>query len=192
MMDDEGPRWVPTRFGGLRRTGVVQTRQERHSDGVDVGSSHLPPGTNPTGFFAKARFSVGKHVSVRWAEHLGLPTCPYVIRWMVETPLGSLRVHHWLGPDDDRALHDHPWWFLTFVVKGGYADLQQYGVADLLQAPAVRFRPAHHQHTVQPLKGGAWTVMVTGPKVRVWGFWQDNKFTKANKWFLTRGHHPCS
>jgi hypothetical protein len=191
MMDDEGPRWVPTRFGGLRRTGVVQTRQERHSDGVDVGSSHLPPGTTPTGLLAKARFAVGKYISVRWAEHLGLPTCPYVIRWMIETPLGSLRVHHWLGPDDDRAFHDHPWWFLTFVVKGGYTDKCPHWV-EHLRAPAIRRRAAHHKHTVVPDEDGAWTVMVTGPKVRVWGFWKDGKFVKANKWFLTRGHHPCS
>lgn len=190
-MNDEGPRWVPTRFGGLRRTGVAQTREEHHSDGVGVGSSHLPPGTKLTGLFAKARFSVGKHIHVRWAEHLGLPTCPYVIRWMIETPLGSLRAHHWLGPDDDRAFHDHPWWFVTFVVKGGYTDKTPHWV-EHLRAPVIRRREAHHQHTVVPDEGGAWTVMVTGPKTRLWGFWQNGKFVKANKWFLTRGHHPCS
>jgi hypothetical protein len=134
---------------------------------------------------------VGKHVNVRWAEHLGLPTCPYVIRWMIETPLGSLRVHHWLGPDDDRAFHDHPWWFLTFVVWGGYADVNPDGT-DVLRAPAVRFRRAHHQHTVQPFARDTWTVMFTGSKTRTWGFWREGKFVKANKWFLTRGHHPCS
>jgi hypothetical protein len=35
--------------------------------------------------------------------------------------------------------------------------------------------------------------MLTGPKIRAWGFWLNGtKFVKANKWFLTRGHHPCS
>lgn len=63
---------------------------------------------------------------VGWREELGKPECPYVIRWRLSTPLGSLRVHHWLGSDDDRALHDHPWRFVTLVLKGGYEDLGEH------------------------------------------------------------------
>jgi hypothetical protein len=99
-------------------------------------------------------------------------------------------VHHWLGSDDDRAFHDHPWWFLTFVVKGGYTDKTPDG-DEILRAPAIRFRPALHQHTVTYMPGGAWTVLVTGPKARTWGFWKDGKFRKANRWFYRFGHHPC-
>lgn len=128
-----------------------------------------------------------------WGEPLGLEECPYVIRWIAEAPWISVRVHHWLGPDDDRAFHDHPWSFLTFVVRGGYIDMHPGGF-DMLWAPAVRFRPALHRHTVVPHpEVGAWTVLLTGPIVRPWGFWQDGtRFVKANKWFLSRGHHPCS
>lgn len=124
-----------------------------------------------------------------WRERLGLPDCPYVIRWRLETPIGSLRVHHWLSSDDDRAVHDHPWWFLTFVVKGYYYDAGTR--AELLQAPAIRFRPAKHQHTVYPGRDGAWTILITGRPLRTWGFYPKGKFVKANKWFLTYGHHPC-
>lgn len=134
-----------------------------------------------------------------WGEPLGLETCPYVFRWIAETPWASLRVHHWVGPDDDRAFHDHPWWFLTLVVRGGYVD-RSPGEAmfsphrtEHLRAPALRFRPALHRHTVVPDEGGAWTVLLTGPVARPWGFWAGGvKFVKANKWFLSRGHHPCS
>lgn len=125
-----------------------------------------------------------------WGEPLGLEECPYVIRWIAETPWVSVRVHHWIGKDDPRAFHDHPWWFLTFCFRGGYSDVNPKG-CDILQAPAVRFRSALHRHTVQPLPGGAWTFMVTGRLVRPWGFWRSGKFTKANKWFLSHGHHPC-
>lgn len=132
-------------------------------------------------------------VLIRLGERLGLPECPYVIRWRLELAhLGSVRVHHWLGPDDDRAFHDHPWWFLTFVVRGCYGDQSPQGT-EFLKAPAVRFRPALHRHTVVPGPGGAWTVMITGPRTRTWGFWAGGvKFVKANKWFASRGHHPCA
>lgn len=125
-----------------------------------------------------------------WGERLGMPECPYVIRWRFETPLGSVRVHHWLGPDDDRAFHDHPWWFVTLVIAGGYSDVNPGG-CDLLHAGSVRFRRARHRHTVLPFPGGAWTLLVTGRPTRSWGFWRGGKFVRANKWFLKYGHHPC-
>jgi hypothetical protein len=126
-----------------------------------------------------------------WAEKLGLPACPYVIRWRVETRLGSVRVHHWLAADDSRALHDHPWWFFTVMLRGGYTDRSRQG-DEVLRAGSVRFRPALHRHTVIPGDRGAWTFLVTGPSVRAWGFWPGGRFRKANKWFASYGHHPCS
>lgn len=151
---------------------------ERSSDLGEVGSSNLPPRTK------------NKKWYTAWREPLGLPSCPYVIRWRIETPWGSVRLHHWLAPDDDRAKHDHPWSFTTFVLWGGYVDSSPDG-DEHLRAPAIRHRAATHQHTVFPDPGGAWTIIVTGPKVRNWGFWVKGKFVKMNKYFLTYGHHPC-
>lgn len=38
-----------------------------------------------------------------------------------------------------------------------------------------------------------WLRSGNGPIIRPWGFWKDGaKFVKANKWFASRGHHPCS
>jgi hypothetical protein len=62
---------------------------------------------------------------------------------------------------------------------------------DVLRAPAIRFRPAHHQHTVYPFPQGAWTILITGRPLRKFGFYWQGKFIKANKWFLSHGHHPC-
>jgi hypothetical protein len=178
-MDDSAGSWEPTRYGGFRRTGVAQG--EHRPNTAEVGGSKRPP-----------------VLIFRWRERLGLPECPYLIRWRLETPFGSFRVHHWLGPDDSRAFHDHPWWFLTFVIRGCYGDQAPDDSpagyrTEFLRAPAVRFRPALHRHTVVPCPGGAWTILVTGRRTRAWGFWPGGtKFVKANKWFLTRGHHPCS
>lgn len=197
-------KWTPTRHGGFRRTRVAQLRErdrepsteaaavanadvddagkrprylaERQPDMLEDGCSSRPPGT--------------KRFILKLNERLGLPSCPYVIRWRFETPWFSVRLHHWLAPDDDRAKHDHPWSFTTFVLKGGYTDSSPEG-DDHLRAPAIRHRKATHQHTVFPDPGGCWTVIVTGPKIRNWGFWVKGKFVKMNKYFLTYGHHPC-
>lgn len=175
--------WEPTRHGGFRRTRVAQTvKSATQITSRSVGRIH-PRVLN-------FRFA--------WRERLGLPRCPYVIRWRLETPLGSVRVHHWLAPDDGRAFHDHPWWFLTFVIRGCYGDQSPDDSdptgyrTEFLRAPAVRFRRAEHRHTVVPCPGGAWTLLVTGPARRRWGFWPGGKFVKANKWFASYGHHPCA
>lgn len=166
--------WEPTRYGGFRRTGIAQRQSTAQMKQRPVVRLHPPV------------------LTMAWAEKLGLPECPYVIRWRFETPFGSVRVHHWLSSDDPRAFHDHPWWFLTMVLKGGYTD-QHPGGSDHLGLGSVRFRPALHRHTVIPGSGGAWTLLITGRRRRNWGFWPRGiKFVKANKWFSTYGHHPCS
>jgi hypothetical protein len=166
--------WQRTRYGGYRRTGVAQGTQSVGGTGRRSELRQLPP-----------------VLTLKWAEQLGLPDCPYLIRWRFETRWGSIRLHHWLSPDDDRAFHDHPWWFVTFVLRGGYTDSTPTG-PDHLHAGSVRYRPAEHQHTVIPDRGGAWTVIITGPRIRAWGFWPTGRFVKANKWFASRGHHPCA
>jgi hypothetical protein len=165
--------WEPARDGGFRRTGVAQRQSAEQITPRPVARNHPPV------------------LRWAWSEKLGLPGCPYVIRWRLEMPLGSLRVHHWLAADDTRAFHDHPWWFWTVVLRGGYTDVS-IDSYDVLRAGSVRFRHAEHQHVVIPEANGAWTVMITGPKKRPWGFWRRGKFIKANKWFATYGHHPCS
>lgn len=159
-----------TSHGGVRRTRVAQRQSDAQMKRRPVVRVH-------------------PRVLIRLREELGLPGCPYVIRWRLQVPGGSVRLHHWLGPDDDRAHHDHPWWFVTLVLRGGYTD-RSPGGTERLRAGSVRYRPALYRHTVVPDPGGAWTLLVTGPRVRDWGFW-PGKFVKANKWFFRYGHHPC-
>lgn len=200
-------KFQETRHGGVRRTQSAQITgnvQEDSSEakpmamgdvkGVSEGADYLEgQSQKDTGEVGGSNPSLRTKIIVKFNEKLGLPTCPYLIRWRVETPWGSVRVHHWISSDDDRAFHDHPWDFITFVLKGGYTDSNTEGKQHL-KAPAVQYRSALHQHTVFPDKGGAWTLVFTGPKIRPWGFWVAGKFKKANKYFLTYGHHktyPC-
>ena len=37
---------------------------------------------------------------------------PYLERWILWCGL-TLRLHRFLASDEDRAVHDHPWWFIT-------------------------------------------------------------------------------
>lgn len=156
----------------------------------EVGGLSPSPGTRTDPSNTQRDRWRNRHI--RWGEWVGLPSCPYLRRWVIEFPSHfSIRLHHFISSDDDRAFHDHPWWFVTLVLRGSYVDWSPSG-KDRLTPGSIRYRPAHHSHTV--LTEGAWTLVVTGPKMRLWGFrdHETGRWFKANKWFFTRGHHPCS
>lgn len=127
---------------------------------------------------------------IRWNDKLGLEECPYLIRWVLNLKWFSIRVHHWIRSDDDRHFHDHAWNFWTLIVKGEYTDVSADG-EELCQAPCLRYRKAEHAHTVKVGENGAWTIMLTGPMIRKWGFWVDGKLKRPLKYFHKFGHHPC-
>lgn len=83
--------------------------------------------------------------TIIWGQRLGLPECPYMRRWVIDFKIFAIRVHRWQGSDDARAFHDHPWWFLTLVLRGSYTDVSPDG-RDQLRAGSIRYRPAHHRH----------------------------------------------
>lgn len=67
----------------------------------------------------------------RWfpREEIGPPECPILHRWTLigtrgrgKRSLGKLLLHHFLPNADDRAVHDHPASFVTFVLRGSYVD----------------------------------------------------------------------
>lgn len=61
-----------------------------------------------------------KWFQIRWAEKLGYPDHPYLIRWTIILFGFSIRIHHWLRSDDNRYFHDHAANFISIVLKGFY------------------------------------------------------------------------
>lgn len=113
----------------------------------------------------------------------------YLLRWYVIPRNSHLNIylHKFLHDDEDRALHDHPWWFISIMIKGAYREvLGRNKIVDRC-APSVAFRHAEHRHRVvlfrdrNDKKKPCWTIVITGRVVRNWGFhcpqgfvrWQD-------------------
>jgi hypothetical protein len=112
---------------------------------------------------------------------------PYLIRWALNTRFGGVKLHHILRSDEDRDCHDHPWSFLSIILRGGYFEhtphpnferstqRRWYGPGSILWRPA----PSIHrlelpEPTRSPLNvpedNTAWSLVFTGPKKREWGF----------------------
>ena len=127
---------------------------------------------------------------ITWKQKLGHPECPYMIRWILDFKLFSIRLHHWISSDDPRHFHDHPWNFISLVISGYLIDRHPGGDSDRVTWSISKF-PARHKHTVMVPECGAWTIMLTGPVIRKWGFWVNGRFRKRNRYFYDYRHHPC-
>ncbi len=102
---------------------------------------------------------------------------PYLRRWWVipRNRFVNVYLHQFLRSDDDRALHDHPWANCSILLRGEYTEhtIRAGGVhcAEVMRAGAVRVRLLGSMaHRIELHGGPCWTLFVTGPVYRRWGF----------------------
>ena len=100
----------------------------------------------------------------------------YMKRWWIipRNRFFNIYLHHFLRSDDDRALHDHHWWNVSILLRGSYIEHTPKGLV-VRSAPAIAFRIAEAAHRIQlfgSIRGElpVWTIFITGPRVRDWGF----------------------
>lgn len=101
--------------------------------------------------------------------------CPtYLYRWHI----GRCRwfkayLHHFVGEDWSRDLHDHPRRFITVGLWGSYVEETPNGFRRY-RAPWVRSFAATHTHrlSVGP-SGHCWTLALVFKITREWGFWHE-------------------
>lgn len=112
----------------------------------------------------------------------------YMRRWWVipRNENANVYLHRILTSDDDRAMHDHPWSNISYLLFGSYWEHTPEGKF-LRKAGEVVSRPADALHRLEVIPGEeAISLFITGPKVREWGFacehgwvhWED--FTSAD------------
>lgn len=110
---------------------------------------------------------------------------PYLERWILWFGF-TLRLHKFHKGDDDRAYHDHPWWFVTFPFEP-YLERTPQQPVTMVKALRPHFRSASHQHIVQLIEHRpVWTLILTGTKSNDWGFWNKGKFTPHEVWLSAR------
>lgn len=112
-------------------------------------------------------------------EHDGVSEC--LEYWRIKTPLFGLRLHRWRHDDNDHFSHDHPWSFVTLVLRGGYTDVTHDGIEDRLRAGSIRFRRAEHRHMVKDCEG-CWTIVFMGPTRRDAHSWIGDQIVDWHEW----------
>ena len=107
---------------------------------------------------------------------------PYLHRWHVipRNRFFNIYLHHFYRSDDDRALHDHPWWNLSILLKGQYDEHVPGGVIRR-RAGTIVGRGAEACHRIALVDGKrVWTLFITGPRTRLWGFYYPEGWVAFN------------
>jgi hypothetical protein len=111
--------------------------------------------------------------------------------WLMKWFGLSVRLHKIRRPDNDRHLHDHPWSFLSVILRGAYAEnlpiyrekyydefnkgVEYYEYVERTVGSAV-VRSTWDRHRISTISpGGVWTLFISGKKKQWWGF-----FVKLN------------
>jgi len=110
----------------------------------------------------KPDFTVGKDYLRRW--------------WIIpRNSFFNVYYHEFRVSDDDRSLHDHPYFNLSFILKGSYMEHTPDGVF-VRKAGDMKVRLPWTLHRLQlgfslpNDEHHVWTLFITGPRIRAWGF----------------------
>lgn len=98
------------------------------------------------------------------------------LAWLIQRCGLAVRLHEILRSDLDHDPHDHPWSFVTVILRGGYMearyDTERHCIAYQWHGPgSILHRRATdlHKLTLAPDEP-CWTLFITGPWRQHWGF----------------------
>jgi hypothetical protein len=136
-------------------------------------------------------------VSKRWAlmerfevPHMDDPDVNYLERLrIISTPLFSIYLHRLGTPDSRPTLHDHPWCFVSFILRGGYDEMRlnkQTMVPRIRRVRFVNVMRRDDAHYIRNLhRTPTWSLLFVGARRREWGYWRPDLESSRGTWTWT-------
>ncbi len=158
-----------------------------------------------TQLWKQSMYVLRKTINIFWRKPDVILNKPdgsiYLRRWWVipRNRFGfNVYLHHFLSSDEDRALHDHPWWNMSILLSGSYLEHMPENIDNWIQHknrkeivkkryPLIPiYRNEKSIHKIELINNKPiWTLFITGPIVREWGFW-CNSFWRHHNEFLDK------
>lgn len=118
---------------------------------------------------------------------------PYLYRWWIipRNRFFNVYLHLFLRSDEDRALHDHPFAWCSILLDGQYTEVTKPHPAltcwETFRAGSIRFHRSTFAHRLELAPGAkCWTLFITGPRIREWGFHCDKGWVRWQDFTDTR------
>lgn len=129
---------------------------------------------------------------------------PLLVRYILirNSKYWGVFLHKLCRSDHDRALHDHPWPFVSIVLWPGYKEIryvrtiENTGMHEAICEEEVQthhpgsilYRPAKWRHRVIINSWNpCWTLVLVGPRARRWGFWPNGEWCWWRKYDTHKG-----
>ncbi len=114
-----------------------------------------------------------------------------VLEWA--TGYTSIRLHWIRRADHDRDMHNHPFNYRTFILKGFYAE--EYDTGHGINGyrwvhrgqSATGSEDKFHRIDIVPTEG-VWTLFCMTRNMNHWGFNHEGTFIKSTRYFRMRGY----
>lgn len=119
-------------------------------------------------------FKIGKKKIIYGCEARGDAHSPYLTRYtLFECKYFQVMIHYFHRSDWTDDWHDHPWNFLSLILRTGYYEDTPNG-GRFFPAGSLLFRRADYRHTIKVLTGlqpQPISLVITGRAVRDWFFY---------------------
>lgn len=118
------------------------------------------------------------------------PTKNYLERLrIVQTPWWGVYLHRLGTPDSRPTLHDHPWSFLSIILRGGYHENRLDTKTRTVVSRHRRFVNVMRRddaHSIMTLdRTPTWTLLFVGKRRRKWGYWRELPAGVRGTWTWT-------
>jgi hypothetical protein len=108
----------------------------------------------------------------------------YLRRWWLvpKNKWFNVFLHEFRSSDEDRSLHDHPWWSISILLSGSYLEhvptnYDKWVEENNREISIIKrdssfpvYRSVKSIHRIEIITPTVWTLFITGPSVREWGF----------------------
>lgn len=106
--------------------------------------------------------------------------------WLVKTPWGGIALHKMSAPDARSTLHDHPFGFVSIVLRGGYWERRldpKTMYVWLRRVARVNVMSKYGAHAIVDIeRTPTWTLLLIGRHRRTWGFWERSPIDGVWVW----------
>jgi hypothetical protein len=114
----------------------------------------------------------------------------YLNRWgLGHDRVGGILLHRMDAPDPGIDLHDHPWFFVSLILWGGYTEARANVRLPEEQEwvnrwpGSIRTMRLDECHTITALaRKHSWSVVINGPRRRIWGFYTPEGYMTESKY----------
>ena len=119
--------------------------------------------------------------------NLDNPDQLYLTRWrIIETPWFGFFLHRFDGPDSRPVLHDHPWSFVSIILRGSYIEHRLTLTDRSVRVRRIRFinvmrrDDAHFIDHIE--RTPTWSLLLVGKRRRTWGYLRPISGSSRGGW----------